>query len=79
MLLLEWDLEVLINLLNMKAKIDFTTLSNAEINLKIMGYKNEYNVKKDKILDLITELQELDALYIEANNELKKRGVLNDG
>lgn len=62
----------------MKAKIDFTKLSNAEINLKIMGYKNEYNVKKDKILDLIAELQELDALYIEANNELKKRGVLSD-
>jgi hypothetical protein len=59
-------------------KVDFTKLSNAEINLKIMGYENEYNVKKDKILDLIAELQELDALYIEANNELKKRGVLSD-
>jgi hypothetical protein len=43
-----------------------------------MGYENEYNVKKDKILGLIAELQELDALYIEANNELKKRGVLSD-
>lgn len=62
----------------MKTKVDFTKLSNAEINLKIMGYENEYNVKKDKILGLITELQELDALYIEANNELKKRGVLSD-
>ena len=62
----------------MKEKVDFTKLSNAEINLKIMGYENEYNVKKDKILDLIAELQELDALYIEANNELKKRGVLSD-
>ena len=63
----------------MKEKVDFTKLSNAEINLKIMGYENEYNVKKDKILDLIAELQELDALYKEANNELKKRGVLSDG
>ncbi len=62
----------------MKTKVDFTKLSNAEINLKIMGYENEYNVKKDKILGLIAELQELDALYIEANNELKKRGVLSD-
>ena len=60
-------------------KVDFSKLSNAEINLKIMGYDNEYNVKKGKILDMIAELQELDALYIEANNELKKRGVLNDG
>jgi hypothetical protein len=62
----------------MKTKVDFTKLSNADINLKIMGYENEYNVKKDKILDLVSELQELDALYIEANNELKKRGVLSD-
>ena len=62
----------------MKAKVDFTKLSNAEINLKIMGYENEYNVKKGKILEIVAELQELDALYIEANNELKKRGVLND-
>ena len=60
-------------------KVDFTKLSNAEINLKIMGYENEYNVKKGKILDLVSELQELDALYIEANNELKKRGVLSNG
>jgi hypothetical protein len=60
-------------------KVDFSKLSNAEINLKIMGYDNEYNVKKGKILAMIAELQELDALYIEANNELKKRGVLNDG
>ena len=60
-------------------KVDFTKLSNAEINLKLMGYENEYNIKKDKILSMIEELQELDVLYIEGNNELKKRGVLNDG
>ena len=65
-------------LINMKNKIDFTRLSNAEINLKIMGYENEYNVKKDKILNMIAELQELDDLYIEANNELRKRGILSD-
>jgi hypothetical protein len=63
----------------MKKKVDFTKLSNAEINLKIMGYENEYNVKKDKIISLVGELEELDKLYIEANDELKKRGVLSDG
>lgn len=63
----------------MSKKIDFSKLSNAEINLKIMGYENEYNVKKDKIIALVGELQELDKLYIDANNELKKRGVLSDG
>ena len=63
----------------MKKKIDFSKLSNAEINLKIMSYENEYNVKKDKIIKLVTELGELDVLYNSANDELKKRGVLNDG
>jgi hypothetical protein len=63
----------------MKKKIDFSKLSNAEINLKIMGYENEYNVKKDKIISMVEELQVLDKLYIEANEELKKRGVLTDG
>lgn len=61
-----------------KKKVDFSKLSNAEINIKIMGYENEYNVKKDKIILLVHELQELDALYNEANNELQNRGVLKD-
>lgn len=63
----------------MKKKVDFSKLSNAEINLKIMSYENEYNVKKDKIISLITDLGELDVLYNSANEELRKRGVLNDG
>jgi hypothetical protein len=63
----------------MKKKVDFSKLSNSEINLKIMGYENEYNIKKDKIISLVGELQELDKLYIAANEELKKRGVLTDG
>ena len=63
----------------MKKKIDFSRLTNAEINLKIMGYENEYNIKKDKIISLIENLKELDELYIDANNELKKRGALTDG
>ena len=63
----------------MKKKVDFSKLSNSEINLKIMGYENEYNVKKDKIISLVEELQELDNLNIAANEELKKRGVLTDG
>lgn len=63
----------------MDKNIDFTRLSNAEINLKMMGYDNEYKIKKDKILELITELQDLDALYNKAQEELNKRGVLSDG
>ena len=63
----------------MDKNMDFTRLSNAEINLKMMGYDNEYKVKKDKIIELVTELQYLDVLYNKAQEELNKRGVLNDG
>ena len=54
-------------------------MSNAEINLKIKGYDNEYNVKKDKIIGLVHDLEDLDYLCNKANDELKKRGVLSDG
>ena len=62
----------------MERKVDFTKLSNAEINIKILGYENEYNVKKDKIIAMVKDLQELDRLYLKATDELKKRGILND-
>jgi hypothetical protein len=63
----------------MNKNIDFRKMSNAEINLKIKGYDNEYNVKKDKIIGLVHDLEDLDYLYNKANDELKKRGVLSDG
>lgn len=59
-------------------KVDFTKLSNSEINIKLMGYENEYEIKKSKIIELVHDLEDLDKLYISAKNELKKRGVLND-
>lgn len=62
----------------MNRNIDFTKMTNAEINLKIKGYDNEYNVKRDKIIKLVHELEDLDYLYNKANDELNKRGVLND-
>lgn len=63
----------------MEKNIDFSRMSNSEINLKIMGYENEYEIKKNKIINLVHELEELDVLYNKANNELKKRNVLKDG
>lgn len=57
----------------MKKDVDFTKLSNAEINIKVMGYTNEYNIKKGEIIKLIYELEELDKLCIKATNELKKK------
>lgn len=53
-------------------------MSNSEINLKILNYNNEYDVRKSKIIEMIHELEDLDYLYNKANEELKKRGVLND-
>lgn len=63
----------------MNRNIDFSKLSNSEINIKIIGYNNEYDVRKNKIIELIHELEDLDFLYNKANDELKKRGVLDDG
>ena len=63
----------------MDRNVDFSKMSNSEINLKIMGYDNEYEIRKSKIIDLVHELEDLDFLYKKANDELKKRGVLTDG
>ena len=63
----------------MNRNVDFSKMSNADINLKIMGYDNEYNIRKTKIIELVHELEDLDFLYTKATNELEKRGVLNDG
>jgi hypothetical protein len=62
----------------MNRNIDFSKMSNSEINIKIMGYDNEYEIKKSKIIDLVHELEDLDYLYNKAKEELKKRGVLSD-
>jgi len=62
----------------MDRNIDFTRLSNAEINIKLMGYDNEYQVKKNKIIEMVHELEDLDFLYNKAKDELNKRGVLSD-
>ncbi len=62
-----------------KKDVDFSKMTNAEINIKIMGYTNEYDVKKEKVIALVNELKELVVLYNKANDELRKRGVLNDG
>jgi hypothetical protein len=63
----------------MNRNVDFSKMSNSEINIKIMNYDNEYEVRKSKIIDLIHELEDLDFLYNKANDELKRRGVLSDG
>lgn len=62
----------------MNTMINFSKLTNSEINIKILGYENEYNAKKTQILALVNDLSQLDILYNKAKEELKKRGVLSD-
>ena len=63
----------------MDKNIDFKKLSNSEINLKMLGYENEYNVRKEKIIKLVHELEDLDFIYNKAKNEVERRGILKDG
>ena len=63
----------------MDKNIDFSLLTNAELNLKMMAYSNEYDAKKQQIINLIEDLQELDKLYIKAEKEKEKRGGINNG
>lgn len=62
----------------MDRNVDFSKMSNSEINLKIMSYDNEYDIRKSKIINLVHELEDLDFLYLKAKEELEKRGVLSD-
>jgi hypothetical protein len=62
----------------MNRNVDFKRMSNSEINLKMIGYNNEYEVRKSKIINLVHELEDLDYLYKKANEELKNRGQLSD-
>ena len=63
----------------MDRNVDFSKMSNSELNMKLMTYDNEYDIRKTKIIDLVHELEDLDCLYIKAKKELEKRGVLNNG
>jgi hypothetical protein len=62
----------------MDRNVDFSKMSNSEINIKVMSYDNEYDIRKSKIIELVHELEDLDFLYRKATDELKKRGVLSD-
>ena len=62
----------------MDRNVDFSKMSNSEINLKVMSYDNEYDIRKSKIIELVHEFEDLDFLYRKATDELKKRGVLSN-
>lgn len=58
-------------------KTDFNSMTNAELNIKIMAYKNEYETKRQQIISAVERMKELDKLFLEANEELSKRGLLS--
>lgn len=59
-------------------KVDFSKMSNSEINLKMKGYEDEFNAIKTNILGLVSRLNQLDDLYKQGRAEINKRGALSD-
>ena len=54
----------------------FSEMSNSEIKVKMEEYKNEYEAIKSKIAALVERMNELDTVYLNATNELKKRRAI---
>lgn len=52
---------------------DWKNMSNAEIRMKTASMEKEYEAIKNKINNLITELDNLDIEYNKAVKELNKR------
>lgn len=52
---------------------DFKNMSNGEINIELKNLENEYESIKNKVLNLIERMQELDKDFIEGKKELSKR------
>lgn len=52
---------------------DWKNMSNAEIRIKMKSMTLEYDAIKQKINNLINELDRLDNEYNNANKELNKR------
>lgn len=56
-------------------KISFKQMANAELTLKMKGYKDSYDSIKKRIINDINTLEELDTLYMEANSVLSGRNT----
>ena len=53
--------------------IEWSKMSNMEIRNKMESMKFEYESLKNKINNLITQMDKLDDEYVKANKELEKR------
>jgi hypothetical protein len=53
--------------------ISYKELSNTEIKLKMEQLKNEFDAKRNQILDICDQMKKLEDEYLLAENELKLR------
>lgn len=53
--------------------IDWKTLGNTEIRIKMRVLNEEYTTLKNKISELFDRMEELDKEYIRGTEELKER------
>lgn len=59
-------------------KIDYKSMSNNDIKLKMKNLENEYEGIKNKIFKLVEKMKELDYLYTEGKKELinRSKGII---
>lgn len=55
--------------------IEYSKLSNADINIKLKSLEDEYETIKTKVTKQLQRMEELDKLFLEGKTELQKRGM----
>lgn len=55
--------------------IEYSKLSNADINIKLKSLEDEYETIKTKVAKQLQRMEELDKLFLEGKSELQKRGM----
>lgn len=53
----------------------YKNYTNAELNIKLKNLENEYESNKNKIMDIIKNMHELDVQYAEVKKEIKNRSI----
>lgn len=54
-------------------EINYNMLSNSEIKIKLIELENEYESTRNKIKDLINQMNEIDKSYTQGKEILNKR------
>lgn len=53
--------------------IDFTTMSDSDINIKLKAMEDDYETTKNKVGELVYHMKELNELYDKGKKILNKR------